>query len=161
MRYIENQLTYEDYCALRTSVEWLNFSEEQTRKALCSSLYTITVREDSEEDMTGELSTEVSDEPTTAASGSAPIIAMGRLVGDGLYYLIVDVVVCPEYQGHGIGSCIMDKLLAYVETETPEGGRSSVQLIAEKGKEDFYLKKGFKLIPHDYCGSGMRKVIRK
>ena len=111
--------------------------------------------------MTGELSTEVSDEPTTAASGSVSIIAMGRLVGDGFYYLIVDVVVRPEYQGHGIGSSIIDKLLAYVEAETPEGGCSSVQLIAEKGKEDFYLKKGFKLIPHDYCGSGMRKVIRR
>lgn len=157
MRYIENQLTYEDYCALRTGVEWLNFSEEQTRRALCSSLYTITVQEDT----TGELSTEPLGKSSTAASGSAPIIAMGRLVGDGLYYLIVDVVVRPEYQGHGIGSSIIDKLLAYVEAETPEGGCSSVQLIAEKGKEDFYLKKGFKLIPHDYCGSGMRKVIRK
>ena len=153
MRYIENQLTYEDYCALRASVEWLNFSEEQTRKALCNSLYTITVQEDSRVDVAGETLAETASETRT--------IAMGRLVGDGLYYLIVDVVVHPKYQGRGIGSSIMDKLLGFVEAETPVGGRSSVQLIAEKGKEEFYIKKGFKLIPHEYCGSGMRKVVRK
>ena len=153
MIYIENQLTYEDYCALRTSVEWLNFSEEQTRKALNNSLYTIIVQEELSKDASGERSAD--------APSATQTIAMGRLVGDGLYYLIVDVVVRPEYQGRGIGSSIMDKLLTYVEAETPVGGRSSVQLIADKGKEEFYSKKGFKLIPHEYCGSGMRKIIRK
>lgn len=135
--YRENGLAYEEYRDLRSSVEWLNFSEEQTRRALANSLYTVTVQED------------------------AQTIAMGRLTGDGLYYLIVDVVVRPECQGRGIGSSIVDKLLAFVEAQTPVGGRSSVQLIAEKGKEEFYIKKGFKRIPHEYCGSGMRKVIRK
>ena len=86
---------------------------------------------------------------------------MGRLIGDGIYYLIVDVVVRPEYQGQGIGSKIIDMLLEYVEENTPSGGRSSVQLVAEKGKEAFYLNKGFKLIPHEFCGSGMRKIVRK
>lgn len=51
-------------------------------------------------------------------------------------------------------------LLNYVDRNTPSGGRSSVQLIAEKGKESFYIKKGFKMIPHEFCGSGMRKIIR-
>ena len=88
-------------------------------------------------------------------------IAMGRLIGDGIYYLIVDIVVNPEFQGNGIGSKIIDMLLAYVDDRTPIGGRSSVQLIAEQGKEEFYIKKGFKLIPHEFCGSGMRKIIRK
>ena len=86
---------------------------------------------------------------------------MSRLLGDGLYFLIVDVIVSPEYQKKGIGSRIIDMLIEYVDKETPVGGRSSIQLIAEKGKEAFYIKKGFKLIPHEYCGSGMRKVIRK
>lgn len=88
-------------------------------------------------------------------------IAMGRLIGDGLYYLIVDIVVKPEFQGKGIGSKIIDMLLAYVDDSTPVGGRSSVQLISERGKEAFYLKKGFKCIPHEFCGSGMRKIINK
>lgn len=41
------------------------------------------------------------------------------------------------------------------------GDRSSIQLIAEKGKEGFYEKLGFHYIPHEFCGSAMRKVIRK
>lgn len=39
--------------------------------------------------------------------------------------------------------------------------RESVQLIAEKGKEPFYECLGFKTIPHEFCGSGMRRVIYK
>ncbi len=137
MEFIENQLTYEEYTSIRSQVGWNNFFEEQTRRSIANSLYIITIREINQ------------------------VVAMGRLIGDGMYYMIVDVMVAPEHRHQGIGSMVIDKLLEYVEKETPNGGRASVQLIAEKGKEEFYLKKGFKLIPHEQCGSGMRKVIRK
>ena len=88
------------------------------------------------------------------------IIGMGRLIGDGIYYMMVDIIVEPSYQGKGIGSNIVNKLIEYVHRETPVGGRSSIQLIAEKGKESFYEKLGFKFIPQEFCGSAMRKVIR-
>lgn len=55
----------------------------------------------------------------------------------------------------------MDRMIEYVEKQTPEGGRSSVTLLSINGKEEFYIKKGFKLLPHEFCGPGMRKVIRK
>lgn len=137
MEYRENSLTYQEYIALRKSVGWNNFAEEQVSKSIGNSIYNIV------------------------AEDNGQPIAMGRLIGDGIYYLIVDIVVKPEYQGKGIGSRIVDELLTYVDANTPIGGRSSVQLIAEKGKEEFYIKKGFKLIPHEFCGSGMRKIIRK
>lgn len=135
--YKENALKYEDYYKLRESVNWLNFSPEQTKRALKNSIYSITVYDDEY------------------------IIAMGRLIGDGMYYIVVDIIVCPEYQGNGIGTQILNRILRYVEEATPENGRASVQLIAEKGKESFYQKFGFKLIPYENCGSGMRKVIYK
>ena len=78
-----------------------------------------------------------------------------------MYYTIVDIVVQPDYQKQGIGNRIISMILEFVDKETPIGGRSSIQLIAEKGKESFYEKIGFKPIPHEFCGSGMRKVIRK
>ena len=137
MEYFENNLTYQDYISLRSSVGWNNFAEEQSCDAISNSLYSVTVVDDNR------------------------TVAMGRLIGDGLYYLMVDVVVNPAFQGKGIGSKIIDMLLAHVEDRTPTGGRSSVQLIAEQGKEAFYIKKGFKLIPHEFCGSGMRKIIQK
>ncbi|MBO5144698.1 MAG: GNAT family N-acetyltransferase [Lachnospiraceae bacterium] len=137
MDYKENILCYEDYCRLRESVEWLNFSKVQTEKSLNNSLYTVVAVKDNQ------------------------AVGMGRLIGDGIYYIIVDVVVQPACQKMGIGSKIVDMIIEYVERETPGGGRSSIQLIAEKGKEAFYKKRGFKIIPHEFCGSGMQKVIRK
>lgn len=137
MEYRKNELTYEDYISLRNSVGWNNFAEEQVSKSINNAILNITVIDEGE------------------------TVAMGRLIGDGIYYLIVDVVVQPEYQGQGIGSTIIDILLKYVEEHTPNDGRASVQLIAEKGKEEFYINRGFKLIPHEFCGSGMRKIIRK
>lgn len=137
MIYRENTLSYDDYYRLRESVAWLNFSREQTEKALNNSLYTVVAEDDGK------------------------VVGMGRMTGDGLYYLIVDIVVQPDHQKKGIGSAIIDMMIDYVDRETPIGGRSSVQLTAEKGKETFYEKRGFKLIPHEHCGSGMRKIIRK
>ena len=137
MQYIENMLHYEDYCKLRESVGWLLFSKEQTQKALINSLYTVIAVKDSQ------------------------TVGMGRLIGDGTYFMLVDIVVQPNYQKQGIGNKIVNMLIHYVDKATPIGGRSSIQLIAEKGKETFYEKIGFKLIPHEFCGAGMRKVIHK
>lgn len=137
MEYKENMLCYEDYCELRESVGWLLFSKEQTQKALINSLYTVIAVKDNQ------------------------TVGMGRLTGDGMYYAIVDIVVQPNYQKQGIGNKIINMIIEFVDKETPIGGRSSIQLIAEKGKETFYEKLGFKILPHEFCGSGMRKVIRK
>lgn len=137
MNYKENILSCDDYCRLRKSVGWLNFSRQQAEKAIHSSYYTVTAEKDGQ------------------------VVGMGRLIGDGMYYIIADVVVQPAEQKKGIGSKIVDMLTEYADSETPKGGRSSIQLVAEKGKEDFYEKRGFKMIPHEFCGSAMRKVVRK
>ena len=137
MEYQENVLCYEDYCRLRESVGWTNFSKEQTQAALSNSLYTVAVFENSQ------------------------AVGMGRLIGDGMYLVIADIVVNPVYQGKGIGSKIVSMLIEYTTKELLDGGRTSIQLISEKGKEPFYEKLGFKRIPNDFCGSGMKMVIRK
>lgn len=139
MVYEENSLKYEDYCRLRESVGWLNFSRKQAENAIGHSCHTITARLSSEQ--------------------RNPVVGMGRIIGDGMYFTIVDVVVQPEYQGMGIGTKIVGMLMQYAESMTPAGGRSSIQLIAEKGKEDFYESMGFKTLPHEFCGCGMRKVL--
>lgn len=78
MEYKENAPGYEDYCKLRESAGWLLFSKEQTQKALTNSLYTIIAVKDNQ------------------------TVGMGRLIGDGMYYMIVDIVVQPDYQKQGI-----------------------------------------------------------
>ncbi len=137
MEYKENMLSYEDYYRLRASVGWKNFSRLQAETALNHSLYTVIAVENDH----------------TAA--------MGRLIGDGQYYMIVDVIVHPNFQKQKIGTSILHILLDYIDHHTPDGGRASVQLIAEKGKESFYETLGFKRVPHEFCGSGMRKIIHK
>ena len=82
MEYKENVLCFEDYCRLRESVHWLLFSKEQMQEALNNSLYTVTVVDENQ------------------------TIGMGRLIGDGMYYMIVDIVVHPAYQKKGIGTNI-------------------------------------------------------
>ena len=133
----ENQLNYETYYTLRESVGWNNWSKEQAEKALENSYYSIVIFYNDN------------------------AIGMGRVVGDGIYFTIVDIVVRPEYQGRKIGTTIMNSILEYIEKNMCEGSRVSVQLLAVVGKEQFYIKQGFKLVPHEYCGPALRKIIYK
>lgn len=133
----ENILTYDIYFELRKSVDWNNWSKEQADSAIKKSYYTMV-----------------------AYDGNKPI-GMGRVVGDGMYLSIVDIVVRPEYQGEGVGSAIIKSMLDYIGNSTYEGSRVSVQLISEVGKEEYYIKQGFKLIPHEFCGPALRKIIYK
>ena len=98
MEYLENSLTYQEYISLRSSVGWNNFAEEQVSSSISNSVYNIKVVDDNK------------------------TIAMGRLIGDGMYYLLVDIVVSPEFQGNGIGSKIIDMLLTYVDNRTKMRG---------------------------------------
>ena len=134
---IENDLDYETYIALRKAVGWKNFCREQVEQAITQSYYSVVIRENGES------------------------IAMGRIIGDGLYFTIVAVVVRPDYRGEGLGTLIIKKLIEHIEQGVPAGGRVSIQLISEMGKEDFYVKQGFKLIPHENCGPALRKIICK
>ena len=136
--YFENQLDVQTYFDLRTSVEWINFSPEQTQIALENSVLDIV------------------------AYDQEKAIGMGRIVGDGAIYCYVqDVVIHPDYQGKGIGSTILNKLIEKVTQNLEDGERMSLGLVAAEGKESFYRKFGFKDLPHEASGAGMRKVIYK
>ena len=107
----ENQLDYETYYNLRESVGWNNWSKVQAQKAIKKSYYSIVIYDNEN------------------------AIGMGRVVGDGIYFTIVDIVVRPEYQGKKIGTAIINSILNYIERNMYDGSRVSVQLLAEAGKE--------------------------
>ena len=67
-------------------------------------------------------------------------VGMGRIVGDGgTAYQIVDIAVLPDHQGRGLGSRIMEALMAYLDEHAPPS--AYVSLVADV--DGFYEKFGF------------------
>ena len=137
IKYEENTLRIEDIQKIRKAVHWSMFIENQLQQALNMTVYSIVVKDDED------------------------VIAMGRLIGDGIYYLICDVAVIPGYQKQGIGTRIIEKIIEYVQNHLQNNERCSIQLIAAKGKEAFYESLGFARIPSDLSGHGMQMFIKK
>lgn len=128
---IEAIPTVAEYKELRHAVGWGLVDDHSLGRGLDSSIYTVLAK-------TGERT-----------------IGMGRIVGDGaIFFLIVDIIVTPEFQGQGIGKAIVQKVMDWIKTNGPEG--STVWLFAVEGREGFYEKFGFKRRPMEGYGSGMQ-----
>ena len=82
------------------------------------------------------------------------ILAMGRVVGDGAYFTIYDVVVYKAHQGKGLGSIIINEIINWYKTFKDDD--TFLYLNASKGKEQFYEKFGFRARPNEEVGSGMK-----
>jgi len=67
-------------------------------------------------------------------------VGMGRVVGDdGSVYHISDMAVDPDHQRRGLGTAVMEALLAYIEETAPP--RAYVNLMADV--DGFYEQFGF------------------
>ena len=82
------------------------------------------------------------------------IIAMARVVGDGSYFTVYDVVVHKNYQGKGLGSMLMKEIVDWFNNLADDD--TYLYLGASAGKEKFYEKFGFKVRPYDGIGAGMK-----
>ena len=70
------------------------------------------------------------------------VVGMGRLVGDGVHYFYVqDVIVHPDHTESGIGSTIVDRLIAWVANAVPS--RAFVGLFASETAIELYRSYGF------------------
>lgn len=108
----------ERFAALRESADMSSRSLEAARRGLENTLYGVSVVETE----TGET------------------VGMARIVGDGgCVYHISDMVVHPDHQGQGLGTRIMDALMAYLEEHAPES--AYVNLMADV--DGFYEQWGF------------------
>ena len=84
-----------------------------------------------------------------AAYDGGRLIGSGRIVSDGVFHaLVVDLIVLPQYQGQGIGTAIMRRLLDCARAKRIR----DVQLFCAKGKAEFYQKLGFRARPADAPG---------
>ena len=134
---IENGITPEEYNELRNSVGWDSKNKNIIENAIKNSVFAKKVIYNNK------------------------IVGMARVIGDGLYYSIVDVVVHSDYQKKGIGKLLIESIVKDIEERTEIGPKCSINLISMKGKEEFYKKCGFRTIPFDYTGYGMTLRIQK
>lgn len=116
----ENELTAKDFIRLKVATGFRDRPIEQVEKALESNLFDVI------------------------AVCNDEVIGMGRLVGDGvMYWYLQEIIVLPEFQGKGIGTRIVDRLLEYIKDNTTPGTFVSIGLTAATGKDTFYDKFGF------------------
>lgn len=119
-----------DYNRLRQAVGWGIYQEAVIEQFLPNSLYCVCALIESE------------------------IVGMARVIGDGgLVYYIQDVIVFPPYQRQGIGTRLMDRIMAYIQAHAHHN--TIVGLMAAHDKEPFYEKYGFTRRPTDRFGAGM------
>ncbi len=136
MIFDENNLTVEQYLHLRQQVRWKPLAPQQAQKALDNSLYVLSAYHDGQ------------------------LVGMGRLVGDGaVICYIQDLIVIPNIQAHGIGSMIIERLIAYAASLGFPGTTMMLDLMCAKGRESFYQKHGFIARPTDQLGPGMIQYL--
>jgi len=121
-----------DYAMLRASQGWYELSAPQVEAAISGSAFLVAAK----------------DGPRT--------VGMARLMSDGGYFAVVlDVVVLPEYQGHGIGREMMSRAVQHLRGSLRPGEHSYTILTSAPGKEGFYEKMGFHRVPNDDEGAGL------
>ena len=77
------------------------------------------------------------------------LVGFGRVISDGsLYALICDLIVKPAYQGQGIGSTLLQKLIDRCQLQKIR----VIWLFSAKGKSAFYKNFGFLERPADAPG---------
>ncbi|PIO98628.1 GNAT family N-acetyltransferase [Pleomorphomonas carboxyditropha] len=69
------------------------------------------------------------------------VVGMGRAVGDGLCYQIVDIAVDPDHQGKGLGKAIVFSLMRELRKLAP--AEAYVSLIADGDARHLYAQYGF------------------
>ncbi len=115
---VERVPTLEEYQKLRKAVGWWDVDTRATRIGLHNSLFSVCVIFENE------------------------VVGCGRVIGDGgIYFYIQDIIVLPGFQGKGIGKCIMDAIMDYLEENAHSD--AFVGLMAAKGVSGFYERYGF------------------
>jgi N-acetylglutamate synthase-like GNAT family acetyltransferase len=69
------------------------------------------------------------------------VVGMGRVVGDGLFYQLVDVAVEPGHQERGLGGTIVATLMRELRRIAP--AEAYVSLIADGRANELCAKHGF------------------
>ncbi len=110
----------EEFVKLRVDAGLSFRSIEVSRQALLKSVYFVGLRS-KEDDV---------------------LIGMGRLVGDGIMFIVSDIAVLPEFQGNGYGKLIMTHIKNYIDSNLDK--TACVTLLADVPADRLYKQFGFR-----------------
>ena len=122
--------TNEQFNELFSSVGWGNRDDEKINKHREMSMFAISVYAENK------------------------IVGMARVVGDGAYFTVFDVVTRKEFQGKGVGTLMLNEIVRWYENIKDDD--TYLYLGASAGKEQFYKKFGFRTRPYAGIGAGMK-----
>lgn len=84
---------------------------------------------------------------------SNKLIGFGRVIADGVHHaLIVDIIIHPEYQGKGLGSKLLERLIR----KCKDNKIRDIQLFAAEDQFAFYEKFGFEKRPINAPGMQLK-----
>ena len=132
-----NEITAKEYNDLRLGAGWRGLDLRQAQTGLENASYLIS-----------------------AWDGDRPA-GVARVISDrGYIYLLVDVIVSPDYQRRGIGTHMLRQIGEWLLREKEGKPTIMVYLMAAEGKESFYEQFGFRRRPGEgHMGAGMTKWI--
>lgn len=105
----------EEYQQLRASTGWSSVADARVAAALAGCRASV------------------------CAVAEGHVIGTGRILGDGMYSYVQDLVVLTSWRGRGVGTALLDALLTWHDREQP----GPIGLMAAPGTEAFYLRAGF------------------
>ena len=133
VKIIRRKPTKPEHLALCRAVGWERYTNfDVTAKAIKAALFGVV------------------------AVHSGKTIGTGLVLGDGaMFFYIKDVMVLPEHQKEGIGTAIMDELMAWLDVHAPK--KALIGLFTGQNLKEYYARFGFKG-PEDYLyGMALRK----
>jgi N-acetylglutamate synthase-like GNAT family acetyltransferase len=121
VRYVEQIPSIDDYYPLFMSTGWnehYKFSKVDILKSISNSWFTVCAYVDNE------------------------LVGYGRVISDGVHHaIVVDIIVDPDYQRHGIGSRILERLIG----KCKEAKIRDIQAFSGEDTAQFYSKQGFEV----------------
>lgn len=116
----ENVKDVKEFNLLYDLVGWGSYDDKISKRALDNTYYSVSIYDDEK------------------------IVGYGRIIGDTICFMYIqDVMVDPMYQGKGIGTMIMNKLLSKIYEIKKDNPDLRTYLGASKGRESFYERFGF------------------
>ena len=80
---------------------------------------------------------------------------------DRIICYIQDLMIHPDYQKAGVGSKIIENLIAFVESIREDDTEMMLDLMCAKGREAFYEAHGFISRPNESLGPGMIRYLKE